>query len=416
MQIPVDVKAVIDEAMNIDEARTTPLSVSVYIDETAPGDSIAHVRGAFASASIHARVTLSYLTDDPLVPYSGDDMAVIVAGLSMGVGARAEELRAAGVPVMVATTMPSLVEEISRSQGHPISSDDIVAPAVSAGICPRAADVDTSEPYALEGSVTTAFDRRMGEWIIEACRDKRLAFALAFPFVCRPLSVDAVNATAMQNAGIGLVVFIPGADLPLMTLNQAKMLLQIAAAYGEPMGMERAKELAAVVGGAFAFRAVARQIVAFVPALGWAVKAAIGYTGTMAMGRAAIEYFESGGAIGGLVGVVSRARDKAVQLVGDTQACLTGEGHEAISAVSPSGPQGTIEKHRGVTSAARAATRQVRNVAHTAADAAVPLVSSVMRAGVDAVGTEASTAARNIARSVTDAARINAKGSNRSAH
>ena len=56
----------------------------------------------------------------------------------------------------------------------------------------------------------------------------------------------------MQNAGVGLVVFIPGADLPIMTLNQAKMLLQIAAAYGEPMGKERVKELAAVVGGAFA--------------------------------------------------------------------------------------------------------------------------------------------------------------------
>lgn len=40
----------------------------------------------------------------------------------------------------------------------------------------------------------------MGEWIIDACRDKRLAFALAFPFVRRPLSVDAVNATAVQNA------------------------------------------------------------------------------------------------------------------------------------------------------------------------------------------------------------------------
>ena len=38
MQIPVDVKAVIDEATNIDEARQTPLSVSVYIDESAPGD------------------------------------------------------------------------------------------------------------------------------------------------------------------------------------------------------------------------------------------------------------------------------------------------------------------------------------------------------------------------------------------
>lgn len=30
MQLPIDVKAVIDEAMDIEGARTTPLSVSVY--------------------------------------------------------------------------------------------------------------------------------------------------------------------------------------------------------------------------------------------------------------------------------------------------------------------------------------------------------------------------------------------------
>ena len=149
--------------------------------------------------------------------------------------------------------------------------------------------------------------------MIAACNDKRLAFALAFPFVRKPLSLEAVNSTALQNAGVGLLVIIPGADMPVMTLNQAKMLLMIAAAYGEELNMERVKELAALVGGAFACRAVARQLVAFVPALGWAVKAAIGYTGTVAMGRAAIEYYEDGATLGKLTDAVAAARDKVVQ-------------------------------------------------------------------------------------------------------
>ena len=37
--------------------------------------------------------------------------------------------------------------------------------------------------------------------------------------------------------------------------------------------------------------------------VGWAVKAAIGYAGTEAMGRAAIEYFEAGGSVAGLADV-----------------------------------------------------------------------------------------------------------------
>jgi len=231
--------------------------------------------------------------------------------------------------VMVVTTMPQLVEDMANAFGWSIPQGDIVSPlpgkrlraaGATAGAATSATTgsagapaEDCQEPIALDAGAIEMLDKRMGEWIIEACREKKLAFALAFPFVRRPLSVDAVNATSMQNAGVGLVMFIPGADMPIMTLNQAKMLLQIAAAYGEPLGVERVKELAAVVGGAFALRTAARQVVAVVPGLGWAVKAAIGYTGTQAMGRAAIEYFEGGGNISGLASVVGRARDKAVE-------------------------------------------------------------------------------------------------------
>ena len=86
----------------------------------------------------------------------------------------------------------------------------------------------------------------------------------------------------------------------------------IAAAYGESLSTERIKELACVVAGGFACRAVARQLVGVVPALGWAVKAGIGYSGTYAMGRAAIAYFEDGCRFGKLEDVVSAARDKAI--------------------------------------------------------------------------------------------------------
>lgn len=416
MQIPVDVKAVIDEATNIDEARQTPLSVSVYIDESAPGDVVARVRGAFASASPHARVSLMYLDGRPFAPYAGDDMAVIVAGLSDQVGAYADELLAAGVPVMVTTTMPSLVAEIAQSQGHPIPHADVVAPdapghggrllpARADGVAPAAA-----EPYVLDERAAASLDRRMGEWVIAACHDKRLAFALAFPFVRRPLSVDAVNATALQNAGIGLVVFIPGADMPIMTLNQAKMLLQIAAAYGEPMSMERVKELAAVVGGAFALRSVARQVVAFVPALGWAVKAAIGYTGTQAMGRAAIEYFEEGGSIAGLAGVVARARDKAVELAEDARETVCGEPAAAPAHAAP-----PVRGGGRVAGAARSAATRVAGAARSAAGSAVPFASSVVQAGAQAAGVEAPAAARCAARSVADAARSRLKATRPSA-
>ena len=334
MKLPIDVAAVINAATDLESARTTPVSVSVLIDDTAPGDIAAHVRTAFLGAGSHARVTIGYFAGPAFEPYSGDDMAVIVAGTSEDVGARAAAIRAAGVPVMVVTSLPSLVGDLASAFGNPIPEGDLVAPkapapeaapeAGDAEGAPADASADIDAPIAIDDAAAASLDRRMGEWVVAACHEKRLALALAFPFVRRPLSLEAVNATSLQNAGIGLVAFIPGADLPLMTLNQAKMLLQIAAAYGEPMSAARAKELAAVVAGGVACRNVAREVAGVVPGIGWAVKAAVGYAGTFAMGQAAVEYFERGGNISGLAGVVGVATSKAAKVASEAAATPVG--------------------------------------------------------------------------------------------
>lgn len=372
MTLPIDLKAVIEAATDIESARSTPVSVSVLIDDSAPGDVAAHVRSAFVGAGAHARVTVGYFAGPAFSPYEGDDMAVIVAGFSEEVGRRAAKIRAAGVPVMVVTSMPSLVADMASAYGNPIPEGDLVAPegvegceadgdaacasgevagahaSVFAGIRAKGSvgsaagsagsSDDPDAPIPIDAAAACALDRRMGEWVVAACREKRLALALSFPFVRKPLSLEAVSATSLQNAGIGLVLFIPGADMPLMTLNQAKMLLQIAAAYGEPMSAARVKELAAIVAGGFACRSVARQVAGAVPAIGWAVKAGVGYAGTKAMGLAAVEYFERGGNIAGLAGVVSSATAKATQIAGDVAA--TPAGARVLSTVKTAVRQG----------------------------------------------------------------------------
>lgn len=348
MQLPVDIPAVLKEATDLEAAAKTPLAVSVFIDDAAPGDCVGHVRAAFASTGAHTRVTIGYMDAEPLAPGPGDDFVVLVAGASDFIGAQAERLRNAGMPVMVATTMPSLVHDVAEESGHPIPSGDICGP--DAGQAPSAAkrildkalgkpnpstelhpaeDVaeaveaieEPTEPYELTEERADALDMRMGQWICSALPEKRLACALAFPFVRKPLALDAVNATSMQNGAVGLVPIIPGADMPIMTLNQMKMLLQIAAAYGQPLNAERIKELAAVLGGAFVLRNVARSVAGVVPVIGWAVRGAVGFAGTEAMGRMAIEYFEAGGDLVGVASMVqtgSGAAAKAVQTAAAT--------------------------------------------------------------------------------------------------
>lgn len=112
----------------------------------------------------------------------------------------------------------------------------------------------------------------------------------------RPAVVDRiVKSVSQQNGFLGVAIFIPGADFPVLTVNQIRMVLQIAAAHGEPIDFERAVEIVPLIAAAFGFRAAARQLVGIVPGFGWAVKGGMAYAGTRALGEAAAVYFAAGG-------------------------------------------------------------------------------------------------------------------------
>ena len=292
-KMPIDVMAVLQEATDVEAARSVPLCVSVLLDDTAPDDLTAFVRSSFASASPQARVSVNYFEDVHIAFDARSDMAVIAAGFTPEIGEIVSRLHGEGIPVMVVTTLPECVNGAAEAAGHPIDAADVIAPnpeidgvvtlheplVVTKEGAISGREVDPEDPFSLEPLPMCAayheqLRTKMGEWVVAAFREKRLAFAQAFDFVRKPLSMESVRSTAFQNAGIGLVIFIPGADFPIMTLNQTKMVIQIAAAYGQPLSADRVKELAAVVGGGLACRTVARQVAGLVPAVGWAVRPA----------------------------------------------------------------------------------------------------------------------------------------------
>ncbi|HUZ97902.1 MAG TPA: hypothetical protein VMU74_00945 [Gaiellaceae bacterium] len=108
--------------------------------------------------------------------------------------------------------------------------------------------------------------------------------------VLRGAVCDRIVASfARKNGILGAAVFVPGADLPVLALNQVRMLLLLDQAYGLELDpRERLPEVLAVVGAGLGLRAVARELLDFVPVAGWAVKGGIAYAGTRALGEAAI--------------------------------------------------------------------------------------------------------------------------------
>lgn len=132
----------------------------------------------------------------------------------------------------------------------------------------------------------------LAEAVADAAGDAGVALAAKLPALRDEVCRQLIHRTARQNAVVGCLFIIPGADMPVMTLNEARMILRMAAAHGETVGSDRALEILGVVGSGFGLRAVARQALDFFPGPGWVVKGGIAWAGTRALGESAKAYFD----------------------------------------------------------------------------------------------------------------------------
>jgi uncharacterized protein (DUF697 family) len=119
------------------------------------------------------------------------------------------------------------------------------------------------------------------------------------PVLRRAVADALVRSFARKNGVVGAAVFVPGADMPILALNEVRLVLRLHQAYGLDVDpRERLPELAATMGASFGLRAVARELLDLVPFAGWALKGAVAYAGTRALGEAAVRRLEPRGHAG----------------------------------------------------------------------------------------------------------------------
>jgi uncharacterized protein (DUF697 family) len=134
-------------------------------------------------------------------------------------------------------------------------------------------------------AIAAAVARRLGE--------SGTSLAARLPVLRHAVCEELISAFSKRNALIAAAVFIPGLDMPVLTINQARLVLRIGLAHGMSVDPQRGAELAGVVGAGFGFRAIARELLDLIPFAGWAVKGAVAYGGTKAVGEAALRYFDA---------------------------------------------------------------------------------------------------------------------------
>ena len=139
----------------------------------------------------------------------------------------------------------------------------------------------------------TNIAERLVPALVDALPDLAIALGRELPAIRRQTAQKIVRQAAVLNTALGAEP-IPFIDIPMLLATQGRMVLRIAAIYGESFTARHAKELISAIAGGLAFRYLAEQGAKLVPVGGWAVAGGIAAVGTWSIGQVAIEYFESG--------------------------------------------------------------------------------------------------------------------------
>jgi uncharacterized protein (DUF697 family) len=150
-------------------------------------------------------------------------------------------------------------------------------------------------PSAVVGVKRGSFpERQLLQAVAERAGVAGPALASQLPAI-RPAVVEQMIALAARRNGTSAtLVPMSRDDMVALPAVELRMVLQIAACYGEELSPDRLLEVASVLGAGLGMRALARELLDVVPVAGWIVKSGVAYSGTRGIGRAAAEYFERG--------------------------------------------------------------------------------------------------------------------------
>jgi uncharacterized protein (DUF697 family) len=202
---------------------------------------------------------------------------------------------------LVPSTLPRHEWRRRLSQVHRANDADV----------PATVDIVLYEPGISSPADAFSFDRDHSEAtcaeILHDKGDLDLALGRQFPAFRRLVVERIIQMVSRENALFAMASALPNvvpslieipwalgefaSDTAFLTVNQIRMAFQIAAACGREVGLAKQKgAVLTIAGGAFGWRALARELVGHIPLGGGLIpKAAIAYAGTYLAGKG-LEY------------------------------------------------------------------------------------------------------------------------------
>lgn len=148
--------------------------------------------------------------------------------------------------------------------------------------------------------------------VLDRHYDLGMPLARSFGPFRRPFIQRVISKTSRENTMFSIATALPdvipsiielpwalaefASDTAFLTMNQVRMAFVIAGASDREIGyMEQKPEIATVIGSAFGWRALARQLVGKIPFGGGLIaKAAVAYAGTKVLGLSLDHYYSIG--------------------------------------------------------------------------------------------------------------------------
>jgi uncharacterized protein (DUF697 family) len=310
--IPVNPLELLKTIGTAEEQSTRICELAILVDSSLEPALLAYAKQSFCPLATNLTLEVTPFFDEPPALAYEATAVVVLAACAPATGDVMAWAQRAQMPAVVLTLDAARLGQIARDNGHMLDASTVIAaPSAQVVKAANAGGASGAQETGAEGAsgaqtapnVQDADDAEavrfaqlfeaLGAWIVRTLPDERLALARALGFIRAPFIKYTTQAVAVQNAAIAALFFLPGADMPLLTLNQMRLFLQIAAVYDATLDIQRFKELAVVLLGGFGLRGIARRLVGVVPVLGWAIRGAVGYTGTLVVSKAAQEYFKA---------------------------------------------------------------------------------------------------------------------------
>jgi energy-coupling factor transporter ATP-binding protein EcfA2 len=263
-----------------------------------PGVGKSTLRGALNGSRWPSDLTLPYLRvveGFPTETY-GASLCLYVVDASRGLFhddyQAAAFLESRGVPLVYVYNKMDRVREASSFQEEARRFLGIVANTL--------AFVEATDAEDVRQNLARA--------VLRAAPELRLALGRRLPAFRDEAATQVIHETSRVNAEFALLSSLPasvpllnvgaaGADMAVLTKNQAMMLLKLAAIHERPLDskLQLFLEISPVVGAAFLWRTAARTAVGLLPGImAAAPKTLIAFVGTYLVGRAAQHYYRWG--------------------------------------------------------------------------------------------------------------------------